>query len=360
MSSADELRARPRRACSSVDSSAKFKKYTATMKTSIKPKRSSAYSEDLRWTMVWQRKALGYTYEQITVNLGVDGSTVQRTVTLFKTTGSVQKRAYPKEKASRKLTPIAQLFILNLVLEKPGIYLHEIQRELQVSLLLDVSLATLCTFLHKSGFSHKKMCTVALQQDRMLREQFSSEVSVYDIEMFTFVDETGSDARNKLRKRGYSIRGKPARNQTFLVRGERISAIACMSTAGLLDVKTFKGTATGELFYHFVQSHLLPHLMPFNGTNLHSVVILDNCSIHHIPEVVASIQDVGTLVLFLPPYSPDLNPIEELFSKVKTTFKSAEFNMPHITDLQILLLSSFTSVTVEDCNGWIEHSEIYT
>ena len=75
------------------------------MKTSIKPKRSSAYSEDLRWRMVWQREALGYTYEQIAVNLGADGSTVQRTVTLFKTTGSVQKRAYLKVKASMKLTP---------------------------------------------------------------------------------------------------------------------------------------------------------------------------------------------------------------------------------------------------------------
>ena len=187
--------------------------------------------------MVWQREALGYTYEQISKNLGVDTSTVQRTVALFNATGSVQKRAYPKERAFRKLTPIAQLFILNLVLEKPGIYLHEIQRELEASLL---SLSTLCTFLHKSGFTHKKLRTVALQQDRMLREQFSSEVSVFNTEMFVFVDETGSDARNKLRKKGYSIRGKLARYQTFFLRGERISAIACMSSAGLLDLCTVK------------------------------------------------------------------------------------------------------------------------
>ena len=226
--------------------------------------------------------------------------------------------------------------------------------------MLDISLSTLCTFLHKSGFTHKKLRTVALQQDRKLREQFSSEVSVFNTEMFVFVDETGSDARNKLRKKGYSIRGKPARYQTFLLRGERISAIACMSSAGLLDVKTFQGTANGETFYNFVQTHLLPHLMPYNGINPHSVVVLDNCSIHHLAEVIASIEDVGALVLFLPPYSPDLNPIEELFSKVKTTLKSFEFDMAHITDLQTLLLSSFTSVTVEDCNGWIAHCDIYT
>ena len=60
-----------------------------------------------------------------------------------------------------------------------------------------------------------------------------------------------------------------------------------MSSAGLLDVKTFQGTANGETFYNFVQTHLLPHLMPYNGINPHSVVVLDNCSIHHVVEVIA-------------------------------------------------------------------------
>ena len=163
---------------------------------------------------------------------------------------------------------------------------------------------------------HTKSCVQ--QQDHMLREQFSSEVSVYDTEVFILVDETRSDAWNKLRKRGYSIWGKPPWNQTFLVRGE---CIACMSSARLLNVITLKGTANGELL-QFVQSHLLPHVMPFNGINPHSVVVLDNCSIHHIPEEVASIHDVGALALFLPPYSPDFNPIEELFSNVKTTLRT--------------------------------------
>lgn len=78
-----------------------------------------------------------------------------------------------------------------------------------------------------------------------------------------------------------------------------------------------KGTTDGDEFYTFVQTHLLPHLKPFNFINPHSVVILDNCTVHHVPEVVKSIEDVGALVMFLPPYSPDLNPAEEAFSKVK-------------------------------------------
>lgn len=58
--------------------------------------------------------------------------------------------------------------------------------------------------------------------------------------------------------------------------------------------------------------------MPFNGVNPHSVVIMDNCAIHNVDGIVKSIHDVGALVHFLPPYSPDFQPIEETFSKVKT------------------------------------------
>ncbi len=94
--------------------------------------------------------------------------------------------------------------------------------------------------------------------------------------------------------------------------------------------------------------------MPFNGMNPHSVVVLDNCSIHHYTEVVATLNEIGVLVHFLPPYSPDLNPIEEAFSKVKTLLKRT-----NILDTETALLASFATITAEDCRGWIAHSGIY-
>ena len=76
--------------------------------------------------------------------------------------------------------------------------------------------------------------------------------------MFIFVDETGADQRNTLRKHGYSMRGmrplnhlRPV-NHSLCIRGERVSAIACMSTKGILDVKTLKGTSNGDMFYDFI------------------------------------------------------------------------------------------------------------
>ena len=167
--------------------------------------------------------------------------------------------------------------------------------------------------------------------------------------MFVFIDETGADNRNCIRRYGYSLRGKPPLTHHLLVRGERVSANTCMSSSGILDVKMVRGTTGGDQFYEFVQTHLLPHLMPYDGSNPHSVVILDNCTVHHVPEVVKSIQDVGALLLFLPPYSPDFNPIEECFSKVKSVLKSLDQNETHTTHLESLLYMSILEITQDDC-----------
>ena len=197
---------------------------------------------------------------------------------------------------------------------------------------------------------------VALQQDILLREQFAVDVSLYSPDMFVFIDETGADRRNSLRKYGYSLRGKPITMEALLVRGERVTAIACMTINGILDVKTHKETTNGDIFYDFIQTHLIPHLCPFNGHSSRSVVILDNCSIHHCVEVVATLRDIGVICHFLPPYSPDLNSIEEAFSKVKTELRNIE---TEFMDIETAMLASFATITEQDCRGWISHSGVY-
>ena len=102
----------------------------------------------------------------------------------------------------------------------------------------------------------------------------------------------------------------------------------------------------------YICSNLLPHLMPFDGSNPHSVV----SSIHHITEVQHMLQQVGVLVQYIPPYSPDFNPIEEAFSKVKNMSKSENDNR-FVVEVQ--LLTSFLSTSQSDCRQWIKHCGIY-
>jgi len=114
--------------------------------------------------MVYQYYVLELTYRKIASNLHVDPSTVQRVVQRFEQSGTVPKDAYPKghNHPSQILTEVDELLVIHLVLDHPSIYLREIQQELAETTGTEVSVPTLCDFLHKNGFSRKKLSKVAL------------------------------------------------------------------------------------------------------------------------------------------------------------------------------------------------------
>ena len=325
-------------------------------RTSYETRRTSPYSEDLRWRMIWQREVKGLQVTKVATNLGVDPSTVSRIVAQFRCLGVVHKKRHPSNKVCTKLTETIKVCILHLVLNRPGIYLHEIRRDLLANTGADVSLSSICKFLKKMRFTRQKLKVVAQQRDFFLRSLFVSEVSIYEPPMLIFLDETGSDS---IRKYGYSIRGKSLVSEKLLVRGKRVSAIAFMSVYGMLDCKTVTSTVNGEGFYNFVETALLPHLMPFNGTNPHSVVVMGNCAIHHVHGIVEMIHEVGALVHFLPPYSPNYNPIEEAFSKVKCTLKLLDQEAEAVDNYETIVLSAFSTITPHDCQQWIDNAGIY-
>ena len=106
--------------------------------------------------MIWQKEGLGLSNQGIARNLGVDPSTIGRVFSLFKATGSVQKRCYPIDaRPNRKLTKMVELAILHTTLRLPGIYLCEVRMEVSLLTRADVSVSSLCTFLHDSNLPTK-------------------------------------------------------------------------------------------------------------------------------------------------------------------------------------------------------------
>ena len=85
---------------------------------------------------------------------------------------------------------------------------------------------------------------------------------------------------------------------------------------------------------------------------------MDNCIIHHGDEVVKMIHEMGGLVHFLPPYSPDYAPVEEAFSKVKSELKAME-SEAQVLDLETLILAAFSFITPEECQQWIKNAGKY-
>ena len=98
---------------------------------SYEPSRSKAYDNDVRWRIVYQRFALEYSVQRVSENLGVSQSTVRWIAHLFDSTGSIDLKVDPdKGQALKVLSSYDEFYIMELVLEKPGIYLREICHEL--------------------------------------------------------------------------------------------------------------------------------------------------------------------------------------------------------------------------------------
>jgi len=148
-----------------------------------------------------------------------------------------------------------------------------------------------------------------------------AEISVFNPDMLVWIHETGSDRRNSIRSYGYSLQGMAACTHVLRFSGKCVSAISVLTTRGIEDTFTTSSTVDGEKFEEFICQCVLPILLPFDGLNPCSVVIMDNASIHHLERVHDIVTGVGARLVFLSPYSPDLMPLE-VFSKVKSILRA--------------------------------------
>ena len=298
-----------------------------------------AYSTDLRWRAVWLYLTSTGSSRDISQLLCISEKTVRRYIASFLITGDIKPKSH-RHGPPKLLGEFEQLVLLRIVewLRRFGI---------------TVSVPTLCRTLKWMGCTRQVIQHVALQQSEDCRAQFMAEVSMYDPSMLIWLDESGCDRRHMMRKRGYSLRGITPRDHRLLVRGKRYSAI---TTDGILDISLLETTVDGEVFESFVRNSVVPILQPFNWANPRSVVIMDNASIHHVDRVQSLIDQVGAKILFLPPYSPDLNPCEEVFSQVKGILKQNDDLFQVCKSPRVFLCLAFRMVTREDCQSYISHS----
>ena len=171
--------------------------------------------------MVYQKEALCLPYHHVAQNLNVDPSTAKRTVKqtvkLVRQTGDVAKKVYPRCKSAREITRVVQFFLLEVVLTNPGIYFHEIHLKIQKEFYLTVACSTICRFLHGAGFTqHQSLKVQAIHQNEELRLYYCTDVSLYHN---VFIDDSGCDQRNLIRKERYGIRESQLLHTSCLLEG---------------------------------------------------------------------------------------------------------------------------------------------
>ena len=124
------------------------------------------------------------------------------------------------------------------------------------------------------------------------------------------MDETWAKT-NMTRTYGRSLQGTRLIESMPHGRWETTTFLGAMRSTGFIAPLCVEGAINGELFLGWVKQHLVPALRPGD------IVVMDNLSSHKVPGVAAAIEAAGAEVRYLPPYSPDLNPIELAFSKLK-------------------------------------------
>lgn len=166
-------------------------------------------------------------------------------------------------------------------------------------------------------------------------------------ERLVFIDETWAKT-NMTRPRGRSLRGTRLVAAVPHGHWKTTTFLAALRTSGLTAPLVIDGAVNGELFLAYVAQQLAPTLRPGD------IVIMDNLSSHKRAGVRETIEKVGATLMFLPPYSPDFNPIEQAFAKFKWLLKSAaERTVDALWRVCGQLVERFTE---RECCNYIRHS----
>ena len=236
----------------------------------------------------------------------------------FNRTGNVHVE-HTRKSASRWPDDVL-LFVKTYAQDHPCFFLEEIQEALQQDFpnLQNVSIPTICRALRQDlKLTRKKLQKRAREsrpeEIRAFRENMN-ELYLFQ-EQVVFIDETSKDGRASLRAYAWSAVNTPAIVKMPFSRGIRVSALAGFSHKGFFSWEFTRGTFTRQSFHEAFVNEILPHLQPYPMPN--SLVVIDNARIHMYSEFREAIESRGAFLIFLPPYSPQLNPIEVGFSMTK-------------------------------------------
>ena len=199
---------------------------------------------------------------------------------------------------------------------------------------------------HAAGLHSKKKSLRARERDEAKRAAWRQEATPIPPGDFVFLDETGSHL-GYTPTHAWAMRGRRAYATSPANRGENKTVVAALTLDGIGPRLRFDGAMTTARFEGYVRYCLAPTLRPGQ------VVVADNLKAHHSPAVRAAIEARGARFLPLPAYSPDFNPIEEAFSKVKQSLRRAQARTDD--DLRAATWAAFATITPADAAGWFAH-----
>ena len=232
---------------------------------------------------------------------------------------------------------------------RPQAYLEEIRDWLYDEFDLELSISSVSRELKKMKWSRKVASKKALEQSEPLRRVFQARVQTnYTADQIVAIDESACNERTGDRKYGWGPIGQSVELKYSMKRSERWSLLPAMTVDGCLTHCIFQGAITAKIMLDFLETEVLPKLTPG-----HHVLLMDNASIHRSPAILQLCRDFSIQLEYLPPYSPDYNPIEKSFKVLKSWMKRHTTQQDEWLDFPIFMeLAVLNSCYSIDCTSW--------
>ncbi len=189
----------------------------------------------------------------------------------------------------------------------------------------------------------EKKSLIATERDDAARAAWRAMAVVWDAHAVVFVDESGTQT-NMTPRYSRAPRGQRAYGAAPRDHGKNTTLIAALSTQGMGAAMTLEGAADADAFVAYLTDVLVPTLVPGQ------IVVMDNLSVHKDKRVAPLIAGVGCRLVYLPAYSPDLTPIEQAFSKIKTFLRRVEARTREA--LEGAIGAALGTITAADAAGW--------
>ena len=183
------------------------------------------------------------------------------------------------------------------------------------------------------------------------RHEYRRWLERVDVRNLVFVDEAGVHlAMTRLSGRVFG--GERLVDSTPRNKGQNISMIGALGLEGIIALMTVTGSVDTCVFLTYIREILVPQLW------IGSIVVMDNLKVHYATLVKSAIEAVGAKVVFLPPYSPALSPIELCWSKLKQFLRSHSARTREALDQAMTDVMDY--ITEDDAIGWFNHCGLFT
>jgi transposase len=181
---------------------------------------------------------------------------------------------------------------------------------------------------------------------QLLRQQYREEIRDIRPEDLVFIDETGVNLM-MVRLYARALKGERATGERPYKQGRNVTLIGAISLKGIVATLSLDGGINGDVFKYFIEHILVPKL--WSG----ACVVMDNLSAHGVDGIRELIEAAGAKLVYLSPYSPDFNPIENCWSKVKEFLRSVAARSREALDQA--MTDALNAVTLKDIKGWFTY-----